>query len=579
MPELTEERIVTAVNHDTAAPPGSGTWLLDASHCPRPVCRFHAPLMREGFRRGFSSTHARYGTMLDYLDYAVVRGFAYVQPRVLGAPPEAVGHPPREVFEQILASSPAHQERLATAEKVWATRRWREDLHRWDTEVKPARDAERDALDAVDLPALNDAELVAHLSTCAEAMTGGWVTHHSFNGAALVPVGDYVVHALRWTGRSPAELLGALAGASPVTRGGGAELAELTAAVRADSAALALATAEQDPAGILAGLAARGGPVATALSAYERVVRFHPAEGEDCIGVPTAIEEPELLVGRLRGALSAPEVDPVLAASEDAAASIREAVPAEHREQFDDLLAEARLVYRLRDERAVHGERGIGTVTRRALLEAGRRLVDRGRLDAADHAVDLDLEEVAALLGGSTGAEAPDAAEVARRVFWRLSADYRELPPLFGEPPGEPLPADWLPPAAARVHLAIGFALNAVLGDVGADTSAQDGVVRGIPVGGGVREGTARILRGADELDRVEPDDVLVTTSTGPAFNLVLPMLAGLVTDRGGLLSHAAIVAREFGLPAVVGCSVATLAIPDGARVRIDGDAGTVTLL
>jgi len=215
-------------------------------------------------------------------------------------------------------------------------------------------------------------------------------------------------------------------------------------------------------------------------------------------------------------------------------------------------------------------------VTRRALLEAGRRLTERGRLDAPDHAVDLDLEEVSALLGG---ASAPDAAEVARRVFWRLSADYRELPPLFGEPPGEPLPAEWLPPAAARVHVAFGFALNAVLGDVGPGAAAEDGVVRGIPVGGGVREGTARILRGADDLDRIEPGDVLITTSTGPAFNLVLPMLAGLVTDRGGLLSHAAIVAREFALPAVVGCSIATLAIADGARVRIDGDAGTVTLL
>lgn len=579
MSELTAERLVTAVNHDTVAPPGSGTWLLDASHCPRPVCRFHAPLLREGFQRGFTTTFARYGLLLDHLDIGVVRGFVYNQIRVLGAPPEAVGNPPREVFEQILAGSPAHQERLATAETVWATRRWREDLERWDTEVKPARDAARDALDAVELPALTDPELLEHLRACAAAMTEGWVTHHTFNGAALLPVGDYVVHALAWTGRSPGEILAALSGASPVTCGGGAELAALAAAVRADPAALAQATAEQDPAEILEGLAAGGDAVAEAVRAYERVMRFHPVEGEDCIGMPTTVEEPDLIVSRLRGALTAPEADPAVAAGEVAAAALRALVPAEHQAEFDDLLAEARLVYRLRDERAVHGDRGMGTVTRRALLEVGRRLVERGRLDAPDHAVDLDLHEIEALLDGRAGPGAPDPAEVARRVFWRLSADYRELPPLFGEPPGEPLPAEWLPPAAARVHLAMGFALNAVLGDVGPGATPDNGVVRGIPVGGGVREGTARILRGADDLDRVQPGDVLITTSTGPAFNIVLPMLAGLVTDRGGLLSHAAIVAREFALPAVVGCAVGTLAFPDGARVRIDGDAGTVTLL
>ncbi len=72
---------------------------------------------------------------------------------------------------------------------------------------------------------------------------------------------------------------------------------------------------------------------------------------------------------------------------------------------------------------------------------------------------------------------------------------------------------------------------------------------------------------------------MIVAPATGPAFNLVLPLVAGLVTDRGGLLSHAAIVAREFSLPAVVGCADATLLIPDGARVRIDGTAGTVTVL
>ena len=67
--------------------------------------------------------------------------------------------------------------------------------------------------------------------------------------------------------------------------------------------------------------------------------------------------------------------------------------------------------------------------------------------------------------------------------------------------------------------------------------------------------------------------------STSAAFNFVLPLVGAIVTDRGGLMSHAAIVAREYGLPGVVGCMVATKTIPDGARVRVDADKGEVTIV
>ena len=72
---------------------------------------------------------------------------------------------------------------------------------------------------------------------------------------------------------------------------------------------------------------------------------------------------------------------------------------------------------------------------------------------------------------------------------------------------------------------------------------------------------------------------MLVTESTTEAFNILLPLLGAIVTDSGGLLSHSAIVAREYGIPGVVGTREATERIPDGARVRVDGDAGEVTVL
>jgi pyruvate,water dikinase len=94
-----------------------------------------------------------------------------------------------------------------------------------------------------------------------------------------------------------------------------------------------------------------------------------------------------------------------------------------------------------------------------------------------------------------------------------------------------------------------------------------------------VYEGTARLVLGPADFGRIEPGDVLVTRATSASFNVILPLLGAIVTDRGGALSHAAIVAREYGIPAVVGCRDATSRIPDAARVRVCGDDGAVAVL
>ena len=87
------------------------------------------------------------------------------------------------------------------------------------------------------------------------------------------------------------------------------------------------------------------------------------------------------------------------------------------------------------------------------------------------------------------------------------------------------------------------------------------------------------MIHSTAEFGCIERGDVLVTNSTTTAFNIVLPLLGAIVTDRGGLLSHAAIVAREYAIPAVVGCSDATAVVADGDRVRVDGRAGEVEVL
>ena len=104
-------------------------------------------------------------------------------------------------------------------------------------------------------------------------------------------------------------------------------------------------------------------------------------------------------------------------------------------------------------------------------------------------------------------------------------------------------------------------------------------LLRGLAASQGVYEGPARRVSGPSEFDRIVQGDVLVTQSTTEAFNILLPLLGAIVTDNGGLLSHSAIVAREYGIPGVVGTREATERIADGMRVRVDGGAGEVTVL
>ena len=134
-----------------------------------------------------------------------------------------------------------------------------------------------------------------------------------------------------------------------------------------------------------------------------------------------------------------------------------------------------------------------------------------------------------------------------------------------------------LPPAAGRLMRAVSIALDHVFGSSQAQNDEK--VLYGLGASKGVYEGPARRVAGPREFDRIAKGDVLITESTTEAFNILLPLLGGIVTDNGGLLSHAAIVAREYGIPGVVGTLEATGRIADGVLVRVDGDAGEVTVL
>jgi pyruvate,water dikinase len=155
-----------------------------------------------------------------------------------------------------------------------------------------------------------------------------------------------------------------------------------------------------------------------------------------------------------------------------------------------------------------------------------------------------------------------------------------EPPAMLGDAEPQP-PLDVLPDVLAEMVAAVQVALQHLGMDApasSATSATSDGLV-GVGIGSTVYTGTARTAADADEaLERLEPGDVLVVRATSPAFNAVLTIAGAIVTADGGALSHAAVLARELGIPAVVGAPGA-LSITDGATVEVDPTRGSVRVL
>jgi phosphohistidine swiveling domain-containing protein len=532
-------------------PPGPGFWEQDAVHLPRPVTRYWAEMHPEPFKRGFRELTSYYGMLIDTLDYQYVNGFAY-----------------KTVVPVAESEVPA---RFQRAEEAIQGKLWREQLREWDATFKPASIAVHRELQSVDPDALSDEELVAYLSRCRDHHIEMIYQHMRHTGAAVLPTGDFLAHVGDWTGLPPSELLGLMRGASPVSSGASSELERLLAAIAQDPAAQELLESDGDPANVLEQLRSLEGETGAAAAAYLDLVGYRLLDGFDISG-RYALELPDTLLRAIR--VAAEEGGPDESDVEAQIAGVRNQVPEEHRAEFDELLGEARLTYRLRDERGVFSDIWASGIMRRAVIAAGRRLAAKGRIQDPEHFVDAEFDEMKALLSGADG---PSAEELAERQAFRTSMTAKDVPATLGPPPPPPPDPSGLPPGVARVMRATMIAVGEIF--AGSEAEHEERVVRGLAASPGVYEGPARFVSGPTEFDRIVQGDVLVTESTTEAFNILLPLLGGIVTDAGGLLSHAAIVSREYGIPGVVGTREGTGLIPDGARVRVDGDAGEVTVL
>jgi rifampicin phosphotransferase len=549
--------------------PGPGSWELEQTHFGRPSTRYMSTLIAEPLARGFGEGTKRYGLLLDTLRMRFVNDFCYSKFVPVGAPENASGPPPRLIFMLLTRLHPEIRRRIAAAPDVIAKRLWREDMRRWDEEVKPDSIARNRKIQNTAIAALGDAEFLAYLEDVKANMVEMIYRHHLFTVPCSFPVGHFVSEVQRWTGLPSGEVLGALKGAAPISRGVGAPALEGLRVAIASSGISAESVRGRAAQQVLDDLKSTPG-VGEPLQAYLDEVGYRLVSGYD-IADKYALEMPEMLVGTIFG--SADKADRQTDFAKRRAA-LRAKVPEAHRADFDRWLDEARFMHRLRDERGMYNDCWASGLARRALLEAGRRLVARGMLPDAALAINGSHEEIVSLL---TGGKQPSAEELRQRQVWRDTKTVADAPAFLGPEPKAPPPVDWLP-KKARANARVVDTLIREIFTVSAKKAPPRSVV-GLPVHPGVYEGPARIVTGPQDFNRLQQGDVLVTRTTGPSFNVVLPLLGAIVTDRGGQLSHAAIVAREYGIPAVVGTREATTMFADGARVRVNGDTGVVELV
>jgi pyruvate,water dikinase len=184
-------------------------------------------------------------------------------------------------------------------------------------------------------------------------------------------------------------------------------------------------------------------------------------------------------------------------------------------------------------------------VERRCALELGRRLAEAGILERAEDVFHLTLQEIE-----TAGRPWPPQPELAQRLAAVVADRTARREALAGEPfvapsvlPGEP---------------------------------AAGALVTGMPGSAGIAEGRVCIVHGPGEFGKLQAGDVLVAPFTNPAWTPLFLRAAAVVADTGGPMSHAAIVAREYGVPAVMGTGDGTRKLVDGQRVRVDGNRGLV---
>jgi pyruvate,water dikinase len=495
---------------------------------------------------------------------ATVNGFLYARATPVGVEPGDTAAP--------LLNHPDVQKQIKRAYEVYNSKYWLSERQRWRDVVKPDSIRVNIALASVNVRAMGRDELLEHISHCRDNAIKMLGRHHGFTGTGVLPLGLLLADLQNWTDLSFEDGLSLVDGATPLSAGITPELETLAHAIREDADARALLASGDEPESVIERLRSAPGEVGQAMERFLLMDGHRLATGFD-ITDKMALELPEIMLTSIAKTVeSGPEDRSAEAAV--LARFVRNQVPPEHRETFDDLLADSRACFSMKDEKGLYNDASGNGILRKALLEAGRRLADDGRLSDAEHFLEAGWEEMKAIWAGEPG---PSAAELAERRQTRMSLTWQDAPPFLGTPPAPPAPIEGLPAEIVRWAAAEGDLTRQGMYLPPPPDDADD--LAGVTASKGTHEGVARVAVGDYDFTRINEGDVLVTSTHSEAYNAVARRVGAIVADTGGPLSHPSIVSRELGIPCIVACKNATTVIPDGALVRVDADTGIVTVL
>ncbi len=273
---------------------------------------------------------------------------------------------------------------------------------------------------------------------------------------------------------------------------------------------------------------------------------------------PAWAEDPSIPLCQLRSYLEMPDYNPdaeqrrLAAQRDEAIAETMSGLSPEAAARLGDAIEGARHVVSLQEDHNFYIDQRCAFSPRRLVLAAARRLVSNGSLAEANDVFYLRAPDLLGALRGS----APDAQSIADRSKAEMARWSNVEPPqTIGAPP----PAEEPKPSA--------------LGDHGSPQLSGNGA------SSGMARGPARVLMSLAEADRLRPGDVLVARTTMPAWTPLFAVACAVVTETGGVLSHAAVVAREYGIPAVLNVVDATRLIRDGQLIEVDGSQGIVRII
>src|SRR4051812_5158288 len=537
--------------------PGPGYWELDRSHFlggETPLVQYiQANSMPLGLRRVF----AELGTPADTLDCQFVNGYMYTRLRpLIAADRPAKSLPPRFVLKAIGRFHPEFRRRTKAAERAQTERPWRKVIADWEHGGRALIESRNLAIQKVDLTELDDPTLIEHAQEVVEHCRASWEYHHWLHGYDLGPIGAFLAGCREW-GVEPPEAIPLLEGASPSTVGPMHVLTRLRSAVERSGTVP----------GTLDDVRAISPDCTRDLDEYLEYRGSMMISRYDIDGV-TLGEIPDVVVATILNGVERAVGDGVRHRIE----VVRAGIPVAHQEEFDSRLEEARGAMNLRDDNGpTTAEWPLGLL-RLGMLELGRRMVAAGVAEVEADALELSREEISLEMLRGAG---PDATELGRRRRHRHELAALDAPLSLGEPEPAP-PLELLPKVLADVVRMVQIVIEQL--GMGGDRPTEG--LRGVGVGDQIVRGRAcRADSPEHAIDRLQNGDVLVVPCTTPAYNAVLTLAGAIVTADGGPLSHAAVLARELGISAVVGARGALTEIPDGALIDVDPVAGEVRIV